>query len=94
MTHFTHQVTRKQFLAAADKWHEIMNRDTGKKEYSYFDTFIGTNSYYQVYFKDPDQSVIKCTERAYNKIEMLSSPHARTLLKAFKAKYGYHKDIP
>lgn len=91
MAKLDHIVTATELSNAVKAWNRIMNGGYNRKSKTYINpyVFLGYNNINLV-----DTSEVKCTELAYQKIKMLNSPHARALLKAFKARTGYHATIP
>lgn len=88
MPNLIHKVSRGAFHKADKKFNELFN---GGEWYgpNSFMKFIG-----QATFKyDVNERCIYCTELALRKIEILNSPHAYALMKAFIARTGYHKKL-
>lgn len=56
-----------------------------------FHIFVGRKSFSLNNFPPYDTML---TEAAYNKVKLLNSPHAYSLMKAFIAKTGYQRPLP
>lgn len=87
---FKYTVTRKEWLLALMSWNSIMNVYGFDTEYASFYQFLGNSDFQNI----EATYEIHLTEAAFNKVRMLNSPHARTLLKAFAARTGYQRHIP
>lgn len=85
MPYLIHKVSRDDFQRALKKFNELFNASWyGKYD---FLKFIGYNDFeFRI-------DTILCSELALRKIEMLNSPHAYALMKAFIARTGYHKKL-
>ncbi len=69
-----------EYVEACKNWHRLYG------DGAHFQKFIGN--------KNQDLCApgkIRVSNSAYNKIQLLKSPHYRTLMKAFIARTGYHK---
>jgi len=94
---FTHRVSVEQMRKAEQTWAELYGYH---HQYSWPSLWIFLGRH-DVSDKGqepaPDSGHRWCyraTERAYNKVQMLTSPHARTLMQAFIARTGYQKKLP
>lgn len=91
-------------LLAIRNWDKVMNNNRNylsanqfKGPYR-FSTFIGPHELVPGHYIESRGHHTtwgwKVTQLAYNKIQMLASPHHYALLKAFKAKTGWQGKIP
>lgn len=91
MPKLDHIVTSLEVSKAYRAWYLIMNHERGGRTFSDPHKFFGQDD---MNLRPALGTGIPVSKLAYQKIKMLNSPYARTLLKAFKARTGYHKDIP
>lgn len=88
MPDLIHEVSRGDFHRADKKFNELFNSGEWYGPNSFI-RFIGLQDFrYHV-----AANHIICSELALRKIEILNSPHAYALMKAFIARTGYHKKL-
>jgi hypothetical protein len=80
-------VSWKKYYQAEKNWDSLYNRK--KKREAYFFKFLGNQRSIQ-----STSLITMVPEDAANKINMLASPHYKTLMKMFIIKTGYHREIP
>lgn len=88
MPDLIHKVPRDDFHKANKRFNQLFNEDQWYYKND-FRKFIGLNDYWY----HTHDNCIFCTELALRKIEILNSPHAYALMKAFIARTGYHKKL-
>ena len=84
----THFCDPADVYRAWGTWREI----TGTTSWESFGRFIGTVIDFD-HAQDSASHGFKASEQSYRKLQILLSPHARTLMHAFKARTGYQKKL-
>ena len=76
--------------------HKLDGNEISNAQRHWFDLYeIGWKSFWGfIGYDNVSKYATHGTEEAYRKIQMLSSPHYKTLMAAFIAKTGYHRKLP
>lgn len=81
-------VSNREVIQAFEAWYRIMNRDRGDRPYADPWVFMGDTGL------TTHRNNYVVSANVYEKLRILTSEHARTLLKAWAIRTGYHKEIP